>query len=452
MAIFHLSTKTVSRSSGRSAVAAAAYRAGDLLTNERDGVTHDYRQRQGVEHSEIVMPDGGSADRSALWNAAEAAEKRKDARTAREWVLAIPAELVPKSQHDRELVTGSPDRELVREFAQELARRYGVAVDVAIHAPDREGDQRNHHAHLLVTTRQVTRVGGGVALGEKAAIELSDAKRKRLGLGSGAEEVTAVRTLWERCANRALEREGKRERIDARTLAAQGIERAATVHLGPAATAMERGGCGSDRGDQGRAQAAAAAERPRLVAEAAQIGVEVERIDRIERPRQIKQAWQRELADQRAAIAGRASRLEARTSAAHELQGRRVGNYAAMEPKPPSGLLAGFKRGAYEKAAQAWRGTMGPLRRRLGQLGQRLERLRGYLPGGEKGDALAERKAEKAQPELAARHREVMAAEKQAQAEIQRREVEQRRAQTLERYQQQRQRERGDRGRGGRGL
>lgn len=438
MAIFHLSTKAVSRSAGRSAVAAAAYRTADRLTNERDGVVHDYRRRAGVEHSEIVLSDGGTADRSALWNAAEAAERRKDARTAREWVMAIPAELVPQSEQERQLITGSPDRELVREFAQELARRYGVAVDVAIHAPDREGDRRNHHAHLLVTTRQVTRdPNGGLVLGEKATLELSDAKRKGLGLGSGADEVTAIRALWERCANRALERQGRWERIDARSLAAQGIERAPTVHLGPAAMAMERSGRGSDRGDQRRARAASAADRPRLVEEAAQIGVEIERIDRIERPRQIKQAWKQEITDQRTAIAGRATRLEASTRAAHAFQARRVGECAHAAPKPPRWLLAAFQRGGYEKAVLAWRGTMEPLRRRLGQLEQRLERLWGYLPGGEKGDALAVLKAEKAQPDLAASHREVVAEEKRVQTEIQRRDTERRQQEILERFEKQ---------------
>ncbi|MBZ4138292.1 MobA/MobL family protein, partial [Escherichia fergusonii] len=89
MAIYHLSAKPISRGSGRSAVAAAAYRCAERLTNERDGLVHDFTRKQGVEHSEIVLPDGVGADwaldRSALWNAAEFAEKRKDARVAREF-------------------------------------------------------------------------------------------------------------------------------------------------------------------------------------------------------------------------------------------------------------------------------------------------------------------------------------------------------------------------------
>ena len=461
MAIFHLSTKTISRSSGRSAVAAAAYRTGERLTNERDGVTHDYSRRQGVEHTEIVMPDGGAVDRAALWNAAEAAERRKDARTAREWVLAIPAELVPQDEQVRRLITGSPDRELVREFALELAKRYGVAVDVAIHAPDQEGDRRNHHAHLLATTRQVTRdAAGELVLGDKAALELSDTKRRSLGLCSGADEVAAIRGLWERCANRALEREGRRERIDARSLAAQGVDRAATIHLGPTATAIERAGRPSQRGEQSRAQAAAvsaeAAESLRLRAEAAQLGAEVkqidaeaERIERVQRTQRVREAWEREVASQRVAVAQQAGRLQARTKAAHAALAERARTHAAVEPKLPSGLLAAFRRGSYERAAKAWQEVMGPLRRRLGQLEGRLELLKAFLPGGRRSETLAEQRAAKGKPGLAVTYRGIVEAERQAQAAAERQSEEQRRQQALEWARAQRQGRGG--GRGGRG-
>lgn len=453
VAIFHLSTKAISRSSGRSAVAAAAYRTGERLTNERDGVTHDYSRRQGVEHTEIVMPDGGDVDRAALWNAAEAVEKRKDARTAREWVLAIPAELVPQDEQVRRLITGSPDRELVREFALELAKRYGVAVDVAIHAPDQEGDRRNHHAHLLATTRQVTRdAAGELVLGDKAALELSDTKRRSLGLCSGADEVAAIRGLWERCANRALEREGRRERIDARSLAAQGVDRAATIHLGPTATAIERAGRPSQRGEQSRAQAAAsaeAAESLRLRAEAAQIDAEAERIERVQRSQRVREAWEREVASQRVAVTEQAGRLQARTKAAHAALAERARTHAAAEPKLPGGLLAAFRRGSYERAAKAWQEVMGPLRRRLGQLEGRLELLKAFLPGGRRSEALAEQRAANGKPELAATYRGIVEADRRTQAAAERQGEEQRRQQALEWARAQRQGRGG--GRGGRG-
>ncbi|PJN93375.1 Ti-type conjugative transfer relaxase TraA, partial [Amaricoccus sp. HAR-UPW-R2A-40] len=102
MAIYHCSMKPVSRSSGRSSVAAAAYRSGQRLVNERDGLTHDHSHRKDVVHSEIVLPEGVKAawakDRSALWNAAEAAEKRKDGRTAREFEIALPHELTAEQR------------------------------------------------------------------------------------------------------------------------------------------------------------------------------------------------------------------------------------------------------------------------------------------------------------------------------------------------------------------
>jgi hypothetical protein len=94
VAIYHCSTKPLARSSGRSAVAAAAYRSGESLVDERQGLEHDYTRRSGVLHSELVLPEGaGQWSRAALWNAAEQAEKRKDARTAREWEVALPDEL-----------------------------------------------------------------------------------------------------------------------------------------------------------------------------------------------------------------------------------------------------------------------------------------------------------------------------------------------------------------------
>ncbi len=124
MAIYHASTKPIARSAGRSAVAAAAYRAGVELVDARTGLVHDYTRKGGVELTEILTPDGLGVERNALWNAAELAEKRKDARTAREWIVALPAEL-----------DAGQRRDLTHDFAQALVERYGVAADLAIHAP-----------------------------------------------------------------------------------------------------------------------------------------------------------------------------------------------------------------------------------------------------------------------------------------------------------------------------
>ncbi|KPY69230.1 MobQ family relaxase [Pseudomonas savastanoi] len=257
IAIFHASTKPIARSAGRSSVAAAAYRSGTELVDMRTGLVHDYTRRGGVVSTEIMLPDGTSAERNALWNAAESAEKRKDGRTGREWIIALPAELDDGAR-----------QELASAFGIELATRYGVAVDLAIHLPDREGDNRNHHAHVMTTTRQVSRDAAGLlVMGEKSTIELSDTKRRGMGLGSGADEVVAIRQLWERMANRALENAGSDARIDSRSLKAQGLDREATTHLGPVASDMERRNKASNRGDGNRQVAANNALREQLSAQ-----------------------------------------------------------------------------------------------------------------------------------------------------------------------------------------
>lgn len=231
MAIYHLSMKPVSRASGRSAVASMAYRAGEKLTNERDGITHDYTAKQGVEHAEIVLPQGVSADwardRSDLWNAAEFAEKRKDARVAREFEIALPHEL---SAEER--------LEASREFAQELADRYGAAVDFAIHAPHDASDVRNHHAHVMMTTRQVT----GDGLGEKTYLERENKWLLAHDLPTTDMQLRDLRQRWEGIANERLAMAGLDIRIDHRSHMERGLEIAPTEHMGVHATQMERRG------------------------------------------------------------------------------------------------------------------------------------------------------------------------------------------------------------------
>lgn len=239
MAIYHLSVKPISRTDGRSATAAAAYRAGVRITDERTGEIHDYTRKGGIEFAAIVAPFGvkGAYDREALWNAAELAEKRKDSRVAREFEIALPEEL-PAAER----------RRIAVEFARELVERYGIAADVAIHAPSRDGDDRNHHAHILCTTRQVkSGENGELVLGEKVSLELSEKKRAALGLCSGAEEVIELRALWAQVANRSLEHYTD-QRVDHRSLKDQGIaDRLPQVHLGPAVTQMHRRGVKSDK-------------------------------------------------------------------------------------------------------------------------------------------------------------------------------------------------------------
>src|ERR1035437_6770612 len=203
MALYHLSMKPISRGSGRSAVAAAAYRAAERLENERDGLVHDFSRRSGVEHAEIMLPAGADAawakERSALWNAAEASEKRKDARVAREIEVSLPHEL-----------SGEQRLALTREFAQGLADRYGVAVDFAIHSPQGKTDIRNHHAHIMMTTRKA----GPDGLGEKSDLELENKKLQALGLPTSHEPLRDIRIGWEQRTNEHLARAGLDIRVD----------------------------------------------------------------------------------------------------------------------------------------------------------------------------------------------------------------------------------------------
>lgn len=237
MAIYHLSTKPVSRSSGRSAVASAAYRCAVLLTNHRDGLVHDFTRKEGVEHIEIVLPDGLSADwaldRSALWNAAEFAEKRKDARVAREFEIALPRELSPEGR-----------LKAARAFAQDLANRYGAAVDFAIHSPGEHGDIRNYHAHVLMTTREVRQAG----LGEKTRLEHKNARLLANGMATTDMQLQDIRQSWEGIAIRQLQREGLDIRIDHRSHAQRGLELSPTGHMGVHASQMERRGMAVERG------------------------------------------------------------------------------------------------------------------------------------------------------------------------------------------------------------
>src|SRR3546814_787580 len=184
MASFHLAVKAIGRSAGRSATAAAAYRAGVEITDERTGLVHDYTRKQGVEHSELMLPTDApewAADRERLWNAAELAETRKNATVAREYEIALPVEL---SADER--------RELALGLAREISERHGVAVDVSIHAPGREGDQRNHHAHLLTTTRRL----GPEGLGKRRASWTRSRAARSSGGGNDGPRCRIGRWNW----------------------------------------------------------------------------------------------------------------------------------------------------------------------------------------------------------------------------------------------------------------
>jgi ATP-dependent exoDNAse (exonuclease V) alpha subunit len=236
MAHYFLNMKTFGRAGGSSAASAIAYRAGERIHDERTGRTYDHSDRQDVMHKEIVLPGkfadddlSWARDRASLWNAAEGAERRKNARVAREYLVALPVELSPEQRVG-----------LVRGFSQELSDRYGFAVDFAIHAPrDFPGsDPRNFHAHLLTTTREV-QVDG---LGAKTTLDMNDAKRRELGLGPAINELLHVRERWATVTNEALRQAHIAARVDHRTLEAQGIDREPRPYIPRAAFEMERHG------------------------------------------------------------------------------------------------------------------------------------------------------------------------------------------------------------------
>jgi hypothetical protein len=231
MAIFHLNAKVISRGKGQSAIAAAAYRSGDRLRDEQAGEQKFYRARaERIVFTDIMAPKDApewAHDRNQLWNKAERAERRKDAQLAREIEVSLPHEL---TEQQREW--------LVKDFAREAFVRQGYAVDIAIHAPDKTSDDRNHHAHLMVTMRE---------LGPEGFAAMKDRSL------NSKEQMLAWREKWANLANRHLERHGHDARIDHRSLEAQGIEREPTVHLGYAANEIAQRGGQSDRMDELRA-------------------------------------------------------------------------------------------------------------------------------------------------------------------------------------------------------
>jgi hypothetical protein len=236
MAIFHLSAKVVSRGSGQSAIAKAAYNSRSKLEDERTGLAKDYSRKDGAEFSGIFAPKNAPEwvnDRQQLWNAVErredASNRAASAQLAREVVVALPHEL---TDQQREW--------LVKDFVREQFTRKGMIADVNIHAPGGEGDQRNHHAHILVTMREIGPEGFGPKVRE----------------WNSREQVEHWREQWEGMANKHLERHGHDARIDRRTLEAQGIEREPTTHRGPHVDAIERRGVEADNTRQNTDHAA----------------------------------------------------------------------------------------------------------------------------------------------------------------------------------------------------
>ena len=252
IAIYHCSIKIVSRGKGKSAVAAAAYRAGEKLTNEWDGLTHDYTRKGGVVHSEIMLPPHAPpsfSDRSILWNSVEQIEKSNNSQLAREIEIALPVELSREEQ-----------TRLVREYCSSQFVSKGMCADFNIH----DTGNGNPHAHILLTMRPLDEKGTWAAKSKKEYVLDENGERVKLPSGryktrkvdlmdwNRQENADLWRKAWADLANDYLERSGSAERIDHRSHAERGIEELPTVHMGVAASQMEKKGIATDKGEINR--------------------------------------------------------------------------------------------------------------------------------------------------------------------------------------------------------
>ena len=238
----HIPVSIIKRSAGRSAVAAAAYRSGTKLTNEWDGMTHDYTRKGGIVHAEIMLPAHAPpefADRSILWNSVEQIEKARDSQLAREIEAALPREL-----------SGEQQLALVRAYVKDNFVDKGMCADFAIH----DKGTGNPHVHIMLTLRPLKENGQWGAKCRKA-YDL-DENGQRIPDGKGGwknhrEDTTnwndkgnveIWRAAWAACTNRALEATGHPALVDHRSYKRRGIDKIPSVHLGPAASQMEKRG------------------------------------------------------------------------------------------------------------------------------------------------------------------------------------------------------------------
>ena len=256
MAIYHCSIKIISRGKGQSAIAAAAYRAGEKITSEHDGRTSDYTRKGGIVHKEIMLPDNAPAeykDRAVLWNAVEKIEKAKNSQLAREVQLALPVEF----SHMQNL-------NLVREYVKKNFTDNGMVADFAIHDP--KGENQNPHVHIMLTMRpfnedktwgdkqkkvyQYGKDGNKIYDPKKRQYKCSKIQNTDWNEQTKAEE---WRQAWGDILNQYLEQTGHTERVDHRSFERQGItDQIPTIHLGVAAHQMEQRGIPTERGNINR--------------------------------------------------------------------------------------------------------------------------------------------------------------------------------------------------------
>jgi hypothetical protein len=290
MAQYRLSVYVASRSENRNGIAMAAYRAAERLTDPKTGETIDYTRKQGVIHSEIIAPENApewATNRQELWSRSEATHKMKKAVVAREIQLSLPHEL-----------NNAERRELTTEFARFMSDSYKVAVDMSIHAPNKQGDDRNYHAHLLLCTRPFD-AGKPNGLGNNVRDFDAIAHQKT----HSENHVETWRVKWEQQINDALERADIREAdgttvvsVSHKSHARRGLEDEPTIKEGTAATAKDRRGEHSDRAAENDEIRARNEENARLREE---IRVEAQELDLLVR----RQAQMMEARDAQRAIA-----------------------------------------------------------------------------------------------------------------------------------------------------
>ena len=252
MAIYHLCIKIISRGKGKSAVAASAYRSGEKIKNEYDGILHDFTRKGGIAHTEILLPQNAPqefSDRGILWNSVEKIEKSKNSQLAREIEVALPKEL------DREKQIN-----LVREYVKENFVKVGMCADIAIH----DKNDGNPHCHILLTMRPLNEdtTWGAKSKkeyildenGEKVKLKNGNYKTRKINTTDWNEQYKAEewRKAWADITNKYLEENSIQDKVDHRSYQRQGIEQIPTIHLGVSATQMEKKGIATDRGNINR--------------------------------------------------------------------------------------------------------------------------------------------------------------------------------------------------------
>lgn len=461
-----MSVKTIGRAQGRSATAACAYRSGARIVDEKTGQVFDYSRRGGVDRPDctIFAPADVPAwvqDRSALWNAAEASEKRINSTVAREFEIALPADLDKDAR-----------KALVAQFATALVERHGMVVDASIHGPDPEAahgqGNRNHHAHVLCSTRRIGPDGFGAKVRELDNQRSGEVEHWRESFATMCGDALERAGHSEQAARwragnmpKAGQIEAARARGDT-AFVAENENRVPGWHYGPNVIQIERKGRTTDQGDKVREREGLNAEvidlaeaRERLeavraapapatperryglfdaVREDRRADVEQDRDRRlldvpaatpapvVRPPATVLREWKAETDRQFQGVQRKASQVDSYARdllSAHE---QRQEVHRLQQPQAPAGLFAAARRGAHEAATKAWEQTRAAIGKRIRRLSGQIEKLAGYMRKAfpweaqpSPGEKLAEAKAALARPELAA---EVQAAKEAGMAAI----------------------------------